>query len=430
MQLNHVLVGLTFVFAASLAAADDDERRSCGQDIVVGKSYMLSSEVLGEDRTIKVSLPEGYENSARSYPTIYMLEGHWFFSFGVNMQARMADQENVPPAIIVGMQMANPARFGHLRAGSENADRMLDFLEDEVFAFMTKNFRVSDRRTLMGWEFGGGFAVHTLVKRPHMFDAFIAASPYPLSAELLDFSVLDKLADKPMWADKFLYFGVSEHEGEVNEGVGTLTSALQEKKPRGLKWEQKLLSGDELTIRHRLTAYPLFLEGLSKSYADYRPLKFDGEAGKAKLKALGGFGYVKAYSTARAKKYGTPDRVASNTSFAFMRMARATDDIELFDQFVKGADIYYGRWSPYWYHRFAQFYIKHGKLEDGVLMYQQTLRIFPSALEATIGLAGAYEAGGQKEKALATYQKAAELAEQQDSPQLNEIRDKLVSLTS
>ncbi|HSN54659.1 MAG TPA: serine hydrolase [Candidatus Sulfomarinibacteraceae bacterium] len=50
-----------------------------GQQIGLGHTMVLRSEVLDELRTISVSLPSSYHQSRRSYPVLYLLDANWHF---------------------------------------------------------------------------------------------------------------------------------------------------------------------------------------------------------------------------------------------------------------------------------------------------------------------------------------------------------------
>jgi predicted alpha/beta superfamily hydrolase len=52
-------------------------------EIVVGETVTIASEVLGEDRRVRVHLPEGYGDGEDRYPTLFVLDGRDHFLQGI-----------------------------------------------------------------------------------------------------------------------------------------------------------------------------------------------------------------------------------------------------------------------------------------------------------------------------------------------------------
>ena len=63
-----LLGGITIFFLPTLSAQEDGER------IVIGTYYTLDSKILGEQRTILVHLPQGYEKSEDSLSGISVFD--------------------------------------------------------------------------------------------------------------------------------------------------------------------------------------------------------------------------------------------------------------------------------------------------------------------------------------------------------------------
>ncbi|MFC1493202.1 alpha/beta hydrolase-fold protein, partial [candidate division KSB1 bacterium] len=63
------LTGLNY--SVKLCAQEKDS------DIVIGKYDRIFSDVLDEERTIKITLPDDYSNSRDNYPVLYVLDAEW-----------------------------------------------------------------------------------------------------------------------------------------------------------------------------------------------------------------------------------------------------------------------------------------------------------------------------------------------------------------
>ena len=172
----------------------------------VGTNYSIASEALKEARQIQVFLPDGYEKTAADFPVLYLLDGQRLFPFGVSLLQSFTQFQQTPGFIVVGIINKYPDRFGHFSAKDS---KFLTFLEKEVVPFVDANFKTSKERLLFGWEYGGSFAMQVLIDKPNLFDAYIAASPYPITEKLTE---LSEAVSKNTHVHKTLYFSVSPNE--------------------------------------------------------------------------------------------------------------------------------------------------------------------------------------------------------------------------
>ncbi|HKZ76780.1 MAG TPA: alpha/beta hydrolase-fold protein, partial [Pyrinomonadaceae bacterium] len=146
----------------------------------------IKSTVLGEHRDVLVRTPTRYEANNIAYPVFYMTDGDAHMGHTSStidwlvMNGRMSDM------IVVGITnkdrtrdltpakgMGNDARF----ATAGGADNFLKFIEIELIPEIEKRYRVQPYRVLAGHSLGGLFAVHALITRPDLFNAYVAVSP-------------------------------------------------------------------------------------------------------------------------------------------------------------------------------------------------------------------------------------------------------------
>ncbi len=162
------------------------------QDLTIGERFTVHSEVLDEDRTMFIALPEGYSDSKVRYPVLYVLDGEFFF-----YQAQSAVQFlsectylrtlPIPQMLVVGIVNVDRNRDltpthapvqGELRyPTSGGAARFLAFLQSELIPLIDARYRTQPYRVLSGWSFGGLFTVHTYLENPEAFSAYLAISP-------------------------------------------------------------------------------------------------------------------------------------------------------------------------------------------------------------------------------------------------------------
>ncbi|MDX2436588.1 MAG: alpha/beta hydrolase-fold protein [Acidobacteriota bacterium] len=162
-----------------------------GEPITIGETITMPSKIMGEERTILISTPPGYEQSSERYPVLYMTDGDAHLTHTRGTVDFLARSGLMPQVIIVGVTNTDrtrdltPTRVETREVNgremqfptSGGADRFLDFFEDELFPFVEANYRTVSMRLFSGHSFGGLFALNAFFTRPEMFNAVLSISP-------------------------------------------------------------------------------------------------------------------------------------------------------------------------------------------------------------------------------------------------------------
>ncbi|MFK7935832.1 MAG: alpha/beta hydrolase, partial [Saprospiraceae bacterium] len=273
------------------------------QDNVVGSLYTIPSKTLNAEKEIKVFLPASYVESETAYPVLYILDGQRYFLHGVSLQQTFIDFKQTPEFIIVGINRHPSERN---RNYSVNAQQYLEFIENEVVAFIDKEFRTTSERMLFGWAFGGGFVIESLISNPELFDGYIAASPFPLSARI---EKLDSFFISNPNLDRSLYFSSGAEGASVTEGTEKLDSLLQSSAPTSMTWHFQSLADEE----HRSTPFTTLYHGIKSYFSHYPELQFNS---LADFNQAGGLDFVNDYYQQRAVKYGFAKELSDWTMFS------------------------------------------------------------------------------------------------------------------
>jgi hypothetical protein len=179
--MNGVTIGtglaVGLLCAATLSADEDRPPAPVdGSAITCGSYRRLHSNVLGEDRTLRVRLPEGYEKTDRKYPVLYKLDGDALVflqaSAAVDYLVDMTDK--VPDHIVVGIENTDRQRDMDPERGAAKFGR---FLTTELVPFVEGQYRTNGFRVLAGQSFSALFALHLILREPGAFDAHILSSP-------------------------------------------------------------------------------------------------------------------------------------------------------------------------------------------------------------------------------------------------------------
>jgi predicted alpha/beta superfamily hydrolase len=126
--MNRRLLPFALVplFAASVTHA--------GTPLVLGERIGLLSKVMGEERTLFVSVPDSYAKSTRRYPVLYLTDAEAQFEHTSATAAFLARNGFMPEVIVVGVTNTDrtrdlsPSRDPKFPT-SGGADRFLDFFE-------------------------------------------------------------------------------------------------------------------------------------------------------------------------------------------------------------------------------------------------------------------------------------------------------------
>jgi predicted alpha/beta superfamily hydrolase len=232
--MNRRLLSLALaVFAASVAHA--------GTPLVLGERLLLPSKVMGEDRTLFVSVPESYARTTRSYPVLYLTDAEAQFEHTRATAAFLSRNGFMPEVIVVGV--TNTDRTRDLSPShdpkvptSGGADRFLDFFEKELVPFVESGYRTAPFRIFAGHSAGGLFALHSMREKPGLFQAVIAVSPWLVWDERKELKLLTPFLSGDGVRTRALFFASGDEGAELKDVLGRLSSALRRSGSKGLRW--------------------------------------------------------------------------------------------------------------------------------------------------------------------------------------------------
>jgi len=377
--ISLLFLGLiTFNSAAAQtenAVPQKPSAKGSAEAIELGERHTLHSDILGEDREILIRLPAGYQQSETSvrYPVIFILDGDSHFGHASVGAGLLERYRRMPEAIIVALPN-NPGTRG--RDLAREKDNFSRFISEEVFTFIEANYRTSGNKTLFGHSLAGYFTLSMLADHNDMFDNYIAASPVVQvrGSELL--GKFETILANDASLSKSVFFTITNAVEEGDEATGALNKLValfKDKAPDEFKWRYDFIDAHI----HMTTPYLTLYSGLSHVFADFQTPSFPSTAAYQKA---GGMAALKAYFETRAAKYGRDPRVsqASIRSLAYL-------------------------------------YSGEGKHSQAIALFTENSKNFADKPRVYNSLGDGYEAAGMLEKALASYQMAVKLAEQQNS---------------
>jgi len=237
--------------------------------VVVGKTVELTSEILRENRDIFIYTPTGYEESDRKYPTLFITDGAENFFIATAIVNFLSRSRQIPQMIVVGIPNVNRNRdlSPSVINGTSNpggGDVFLDFFEDELIPYLDKTYRTNNFRVFFGHSLGGVFANYTLLTKPDLFNAFIAASPYLMYDDGYLIKEAESKLDNLSNYDRQLFITLG-NEPAYHESLNKFTSLLTEK-AKTLRWDYQIFKDED----HGSIPIITLLKGLKYVYSDFQ----------------------------------------------------------------------------------------------------------------------------------------------------------------
>lgn len=176
VALMLLFIGLG-VFSTGIRAAEP------GEPLTIGRLVKYWSKALGEERTLLITTPAGYDRFARRYPVVYVLDGEGNHILAAAVTNFLARNNQMPPAIVVSITNTNRTRdftptAAADRPGSGGGARFMEFFKAELVPWVEQNYRTEPYRILVGHSLCGMFAIWTMLTEPDLFQGLVAVSPY------------------------------------------------------------------------------------------------------------------------------------------------------------------------------------------------------------------------------------------------------------
>ncbi len=229
MKTYSIILILITLFTSGLCEAQEN----C-KPLVIGKSDLLHSKTLKEDRILNIYLPENYNtNDTLTYPVIYILDGGIEEDFlHVAGIVRFNTQDWIGRSlrsIVVGIE-GNTRRRDFTFAVSNTAfiekegfskssfpqyggsEKYMNFIEKELQPYIAKAYKAQAKRTIIGESLAGLITTEILLKRPNLFDDYIIISPSLWWGDQLLLTDAEDLLNKNLSKQVNVYLGVPNKE--------------------------------------------------------------------------------------------------------------------------------------------------------------------------------------------------------------------------
>ena len=245
------------------------------------KTKVFDSAILKRKQHTSIYVPEGYQQSSKEYPVVYVLDGEFLFSTAINTSRIRASRDLMPQSIIVGLTTSNSAsRMSIAMPQLRNKDDaksiifkngkpelFLSFLTKELMPFIESNYRTAPHNTLIGMSPTVGVLLTDIFQELPIFNAYIALAADPQSYTVSGKSIVAELIQR-IAKRKNAHFYISRGERDIKrrKDLEEIFSYLQKE----IKKQQleNLLMADIIEGGEH---YGMSLEGINNGFRHIYP---------------------------------------------------------------------------------------------------------------------------------------------------------------
>ncbi len=373
------------------------------EPIVIGETLRISSKVMGEERTLLVSTPPGYQHGNGRFPLLVLLDGPAHLVHTRGTIDFLAGNGLMPQMIVVGIANTDrtrdltPTKGTVLREDGTpynlptagGGDRFLEFIGSEVLPLVERSYRTEPFRVLAGHSFGALFAVNTLLTRPELFDATIAASPTAgWDEELLRRRAASFLAERKE-LKKVLFMSLASEGAAADTTFDALTRAFKKARLKDFRFDTaRFLDEDHgsVVLRTHYHAFRMIFDGWRLPVKE-GTRRFEGDLDDVTA-------HYRELSTRLGFSVKPPELVVNQLGYR---------------------------------------YLQAGDVKRAVEAFRYNATTWPDSPNVYDSLGEALERAGELNEALASYEKAVSLGERQSDGNLGAFkanRDRLWTLVS
>ena len=408
----------TALLAATVSAPVQGLAQSPDKQIAIGEERSFHSAILNEDREVLVALPDTYNRTTISYPVLFLLDGSSHMLHATATTRFLANARNrIPDMIVIALPNTNRNRDMTPGAGAVTFQRVL---AEELIPWVERNFRAAPERILFGHSLSASFAVHTMLNRPELVDAYIAASA-PLWR--YDNFAAEMKAGLPRAAKAgaAVYLTVGEYDNpQMRDSVLRFATTLKSGPAAEVPAYSFVDMKDE---DHSSTPERSLYNALEARYAEWRFPFFENQA---ELNQAGGLQGLESHYQRFSKRFGynAPPPLARLQQVGRIYIADARHD-----DVLRLARTYVGQYpglAESLVNQVGYDQLKRGQIDRAVQTFKKNAEAFPDSPNVYDSLGDAYCRAGDEATARKSYEQAANVAEKRNpsNARISWYRDK------
>ena len=349
------------------------------------RKLVLKSAVLGEERTVLIRTPVGYETNKVRYPVLYMTDGDAHIDHTSSTIDFLMRNGRVSDLIVVGVTNTDrtrdltPAKSSAKNAAGElqfptsgGSDNFLKFFETELIPQIEEQYRTQPYRILAGHSLGGLFAIHAMITKTALFNSYIAVSP----SLQWENGEAEKRAEDFLKSKKelkvTLFASIGNETGPISENFDKFKAALSKTNIKDFEWQAERMADED----HGSVVLRSHYFGLRKIFDGWQAPR-DPQTGAISGGLSGADAHYKKLSERFGYSIPTPENIVNQIGYQLLNQ---------------------------------------NKPEEAIAAFKTNVERYPASANVYDSLAEAYERGGQIDLAEPLYDKARTLGQKNNDP--------------
>lgn len=295
----------------------------------------IFSKFLNKERSIEIQLPRSFnENDEKKFPLVIVLDGDYMFNMVSGSIDYLSYWGDIPENIVVGIKQ-NETRYKDVSV-LDNINNtpitstlsFYNFIENELIPYISKNYRGSTFRIIIGQERTANFINFFLLKENPTIRGYISVSPK--FSKNMDKYLIQKLNNTK---NKVLYI-ISSSKNDfksIYEDVLDTSKSLDSIKNKNVKFKSFIFNNENHYVVPSVSI-PSSIRSVYSIYSDIDRIEYDSIISKLEISPLD---YLLNKYELIKDFYDIEKRISINDFMAIEEYIELNEMYEFFDDLSK-----------------------------------------------------------------------------------------------
>lgn len=295
----------------------------------------IFSKFLNKERSIEIQLPRSFnENDEKKFPLVIVLDGDYMFNMVSGSIDYLSYWGDIPENIVVGIKQ-NETRYKDVSV-LDNINNtpitstlsFYNFIENELIPYISKNYRGSTFRIIIGQERTANFINFFLLKENPTIRGYISVSPK--FSKNMDKYLIQKLNNTK---NKVLYV-ISSSKNDfksIYEDVLDTSKSLDSIKNKNVKFKSFIFNNENHYVVPSVSI-PSSIRSVYSIYSDIDRIEYDSIISKLEISPLD---YLLNKYELIKDFYDIEKRISINDFMAIEEYIELNEMYEFFDDLSK-----------------------------------------------------------------------------------------------